>query len=197
MRKIFLALSLVALAGIAGCNGEDEALKHELDDALAKIESMKKEVRSKEDELDEQINKNLKLSEELRELETAKEMGEVEIVNLKWDEKDRDFKLILRGTVKNTGRAYLYDVTIKVAITDATENIIVAPIVNDPDREEMEMLFFHNVADSLNKDGSKDFEMVIYTRNIHASGLGKVKEAIRQSSGPTTWEVTGLFNTAK
>lgn len=197
MRNVVLTLSLLALTGLFACNGQDEQMKQERDEALAKIAELEKKLSTKETELDDLVNKNLKLSEDVRELQSAKEMGSVEVTNVTWEELDREFKLILRGTVKNTGRAYLYDVTVKVAIVDQTENIIEAPLVNDPDRESMSMLFFHNVADSLNTGGSKDFEMVIYTRNIHASGLGKVKESIRQDASSTTWEVTGLFNTAK
>ena len=196
MRKVLLVVSLLALAGLFACNGEDEGLKKELNEANTEVESLKKQVRSKEDELDDQTTKNLRLGEELRELETAKERGAIELSNLKWEENDRDFKLILHGTAKNTGRVYLYDVTVKVAIMDRTENIIEAPVVNDLDREKMPMLFFHEVTGSLNTGDSKDFSLVIYTRNIHASGLGKVKESIREQQGDNTWKVTGLFNSA-
>jgi hypothetical protein len=188
---------LVALAGIVSCNGEDDSMRKDLEEARATIEDLNNRLSTKETEVDDLTDENLKLNEDVRELESAKEMGEVELDNLKWEENDREFKLILTGTVKNTGKAYLYDVTVKVGIMDETENVIVVPTVNDEDRESMPMLFFHNVADSMNTGDSKDFEMVIYTRKIRADGLGKVKESIRREQGPTTWEVTGLFNTAK
>jgi len=197
MRKFLLAVSFVGLLCLFACNGEDETVKRDLEESRAKVEDLNNKLSTTETQLDKQVNDNIRLNEQIRELEAAKEMGAVELSDLKWIENDRDFQLILTGTVKNTGKSYLYDVTVKVGIMDETENIIVAPIVNDPDREEIPTLFFHNVADSMNTGDSKTFKMVIMTRNIHASGLGKMKESVREKQGPTTWEVTGLFNTAK
>jgi hypothetical protein len=196
MRRVMLALSLAALTGLFACNGEDENLKKELMDAKAKVESLQNDLSSKETDLDQAVVENRALTTELTEVKRSKELGAVEISNLNWQEKDADFKLILTGTVKNTGNAFLRDVTVKVAIKDETDNIIEVKIVNDPDREKMSMLFFQNVADALNKGSSKDFELVIYTRNIHASGLGKVKEAIHAPGGPRV-EITGLFVSAR
>jgi predicted nuclease with TOPRIM domain len=199
MRKVLLILSLLALTGLYGCNGQDEELKEEIKELEAKIESQKKDISTKESDLDEASTTIINLRDEMATLREAKELGAVEITNLKWVEKDADFKLILKGTVKNTSSVYLRDVSIKVGIEDKTENIIEAKVVNDPDRESMKMLFFHNVADSMNAGDSKDFEMVIYTRNIFAAGLGKVKEAIRTMADLESSQVkiTGLFITAK
>lgn len=194
MKKVMLVLSLLALTGLFACNGGDEEMKEDLSEALAKIENLQKKLKTKEDQSDDLQNENIRLNQQVIELTGAKEMGAVEVTNIKWEENDRDFQLILHGTIKNTGRAYLSNITVKVEIMDKFDNVIQAPVVNDPDREIMPMLFFHDVAEALNMGDSKTFKMIIYTRNIHASGLGKVKEAIDNKD---QYKVTGLFVTAK
>ncbi len=198
MRIALLAVAVLALVVPFACKRGGEDSTEELREARAETENLKKEVKTQEDLADKYSKQNVELSKKIRDLEGRKEIGEVKVYNLKWDENDREEQLILTGTVENTGHAYLSDVTVKVGIKDDTRNVIQAKLVNDPGgRETKPMLFFHNVADALAKGDKKDFKLIIYTTTIHAGSFDDVQKAVRQEAGPDTWEVVPLFVTAR
>jgi len=192
MRSLALILSLLALSALFACNAEETDLARKLDERNATIEELNKQIGSLETDRDQVTTENKKLLDENRTLKTTKELGAVELSNLKWEERDDRFHLILRGTVTNTGHAFISHITVKVAIKDETDNIIEADLVNDPDeRGKMPMLFFHNAADSLNVGDSEDFEMIIYAKDINATSKSKVKDAIRDHENRV--EYTAMF----
>lgn len=192
MRNLALILSLLAMWGLFACSAEETDFTRELSEREAAIKDQEEQIHSLETQLDQIRKDNRQLSDENRALNDVKELGVVELSNLEWEEDDDRLRMILRGTVKNTGRSFVWHVTIKVAINDETENVIEADLSYDPDdRGKIPMLFYHNAADSLNIGDSKDFEIIIYTRNIFAGSLGKVKEAIRNHESQV--EYVALF----
>jgi predicted nuclease with TOPRIM domain len=198
MRKVLLVLSLLALTGLYACESQEEELKQEIKELEEKVQAQDKKLQTQEAQIDEYSTTIIELRNVKDALEAARELGSIEISDLKWKIDDDDFKLILYGTVKNTGKAYLHDVTVKVEIRDKTDNVIDAKIINDPDRENMKMLFYHNVAGSLDQNDSQDFALVIYTRDIHDDALGRVKDAIGTMGDPEPQvKVTGLFISAR
>jgi hypothetical protein len=195
MRIALAALSMLALLLPLGCKREGADSTEELREARAEVDNLKTKVKTLEDQDDKYRLQNIELSKKVNDLESRKEIGEVKVYNLKWDENDRESQLILTGTVENTGHAYLTDVTVKVAIKDETRNVIKAELVNKDDRATMPMLYYHNVTDALAKGDKMDFKLIIYTRNIHANSFTDVQEAIRKPQGDETWTVTPLFRT--
>lgn len=190
MRVIAVVSALIFIFTV-GCKSEVEEYKRQIADKESKIKSLGNEKAESERTVSELRKKNDELSKANSELKNRKELGSVEIANLQWTEKEKEFQVILTGTVKNTGLAYLRDVTVQVSLLDETGNPLVVPLINDPyERESEVMRLFQYVTESLDVGGSKDFTLVIYTRLMHGDGVAKIRNC---TENPKLYEVVPIF----
>jgi len=194
MRAMAGVLTLAFVFAV-GCKGEVEKYKSQIEDKERTIKSLENEKAESKSTVDQLRKKSDEQSKEISQLRNRKEMGAVEISNLKWSENEKEFQVILTGTVKNTGLVYLRDVRVDVSLVDETENPLVITLVNDPcERESETMRLFQYVAESLDVGGSKDFRLVIYTRLMHGDGIAKIRKCMEN---PKLYKVVGLFVSAK
>jgi hypothetical protein len=193
--KAIAGVLTLAFVFTVGCKNETEKYKAQIEERESKIRALEKGKAEIESTVDELRKKSDDVSKQVSELKKRKERGAVEITNLKWSENEKEFQVILTGTVKNTGLVYLRDVTVKVSLLDETGNPLVVPLINDPyERESETIRMFHYVAESLDVGGSKDFRFVIYTRLMHGDGVAKIRKCIEN---PKLYDVVGLFVSAK
>jgi hypothetical protein len=191
MRALTAVSMLVFVTFFVGCEGKVQNYESQIKDKDSRIKSLESDKAESARTVAELRKKTDDLSKEATELRKSKERGAVEISNLKWTEKEAEFQIFLTGTVKNTGRAYLRDVTLKVSLFDETHNPLVVSLVNDPcERVSETMHLYHHVADSLGEGDSKDFQMIIYTHLMHGDGKAKVRKAI---GDPKLQEIIALF----
>ncbi|MFH1769781.1 MAG: hypothetical protein ABH833_03900 [Parcubacteria group bacterium] len=195
MKKTIIACILGLTIITSGCKESISRYKSLVEEKDSAIKTLHAEISDKDGIISELRKIKDELDKEKSQLLKHKEVGEVEITNIKWEEKERDFQFVLSGTIKNTGLAYLKDVTLRVTFLDEKGNPLVAKLLNDPfERGSETTRFYYHAADSLGTGNSIEFKMIIYTHLIHHEGKSRIRQCIKD---PKAYELVGFFVSAK
>ena len=190
MRRVVFVWVLLLTFGCGGAASVHE-LEVRLRDKQKEVERLKQQLLQKERELDDLRAQNSQLTQEKVKLASMKEMGKAELLNLRWEthfEDPQEKYIALKGVVKNTGKAYLEDVTLKVALLDDTGNVIEVGLMPPYAPAKEKMLKFFPLVDergkevSLDPDSSQEFEFRIKTAYFDGNGQAAVKKAVDSES---------------
>ncbi|MCX7703508.1 MAG: hypothetical protein N2234_05350 [Planctomycetota bacterium] len=180
MRVVFVVLLLAVIFGCEGARSVTE-LELELRNEKNNSKNMEQQLIQKDNELNELRSRVSQLEQEKVKISGMKEMGDAKIEELKWEMRLDEFYIELRGKVRNTGRAYLEDVTLKVALRDETDNIIDVELMPPYAPEKERMLKFFPL-EPLEVGATQEFKVRISTKYFHANGLAAVKKCIDENN---------------
>jgi|GEM_PF-2860311 hypothetical protein len=163
-----------------GCEGARSVteMEVELRDLHNTIEKQKQDIDRAQNELSELRARVSQLEQEKVKLAGMKELGDAKLEEVKWEMRLEEFYINLKGKVRNTGKAYLEDVTLKVALLDETGNIIDVELTPPYAPQKERMLKFFPLEQPLEVGATQEFSFKIETKYFNANGLAAVKKAI-------------------
>lgn len=190
MRALIFGCLFFLLIGCEGASSVHEA-EVRLRDKQKEVRMLKQQLVQKERELDDLRAQNSQLIQEKIKLASMKELGRAKLENVRLEthfEDPQEKHIAVKGIVKNVGKAYLEDITLKVALLDDTGNIIKVKLMPPYAPAEERMLKFFPLVDekgrevSLDPNAQQEFEFRIKTAYFDGNSLAAVKKAIDTNS---------------